>query len=120
MILEELHRLLQFKDVYACMVSRKGMEGIIPDTSLFHSDVIGIWETLDKVMENMFISIQQFSDFGLGEITFRFQSYEVFFYILPGSDNALIAIVPALANKGLLEIELENTRRIIIDILNER
>jgi hypothetical protein len=118
-ILAVCERMLKLKDIHACMVARKRMEGIIPDNSLFNPDVMDVWETLQKAMDTEFDLISSFSDFGLGEITFRLQDFEVFFYILPGSDTALIAIVPALANKGLLEVELENARRQIIQILAE-
>jgi len=43
----------------------------------------------------------------------------VLFYVFPDTENALVAIVPALANKGLLEVELENARREILKIMKE-
>jgi hypothetical protein len=49
---------------------------------------------------------------------FRLQDYEVLFYIFPDTENALVAIIPALANKGLLDVELENSRREILKIMD--
>jgi hypothetical protein len=49
---------------------------------------------------------------------FRLQDYEVLFYVFPDTENALVTIVPALANKGLLEVEIENARREILKIMN--
>jgi hypothetical protein len=37
--------------------------------------------------------------------------------VFPDTESALVAIVPALANKGLLEVELENARREILKIM---
>jgi hypothetical protein len=51
---------------------------------------------------------------------FRLQDYEALFYIFPDTENALVAIVPALANKGLIEVEIENARREIIEIMNKQ
>jgi hypothetical protein len=50
----------------------------------------------------------------------RLQDYEVLFYVFPDTENALVAIVPALANKGLLEVEMENARREILKIMGEK
>jgi hypothetical protein len=55
---------------------------------------------------------------GLGEMEFRLQNYEVLFYVFPDTENALVAIIPALANKGLLEVEMENARREILKNMN--
>ena len=56
---------------------------------------------------------------GLSEIEFRLQDYEVLFYVFPDIENALVAIVPALANKGLIEIEMGNSRREILNIMEK-
>ena len=47
------------------------------------------------------------------------QDFETLFYIFPDTENALVAIVPALANKGLIEVELENARREILKIMED-
>jgi predicted regulator of Ras-like GTPase activity (Roadblock/LC7/MglB family) len=62
--------------------------------------------------------IGAYSQIGLGEMEFRLQDHEVLFYVFPDTENALVAIVPALANKGLLEVEMENARREILKIMN--
>jgi hypothetical protein len=45
---------------------------------------------------------------------------EVLFYIFPDTENALVAIIPALSNKGLIEVEMENTRREILKIMENQ
>ena len=39
------------------------------------------------------------------------------FYIFPDTENALVAMVPALSNRGLIEVEMENTRREILKLM---
>jgi len=112
-----LDELLKSKDIYACMVAKRGMEGVIPDSSKFNPKVMGIWDALQKTIDNEFITIKEFSDYGLGEVTFRLQEFEVLLYVLPRSDTALIAITPSLANKGLVEVTMENARRKLIEII---
>ena len=69
-------------------------------------------------MDDVFSVIGSYSPAGLGEMEFRLQEYEVLFYVFPDTENALVAIIPALANKGLLEVEMENARREILKIMN--
>ncbi len=109
--------LLQLEDIHACMVVRKNLEGIFPMTEEFKQEIIEIWDVLKNTMDEFFEIISHYSKYGLDKIYFELGKYDVIFFILPGSDTALVAIVPALANRGLLEVELENARRKIIQIL---
>ena len=68
-------------------------------------------------MDEFFDVIEKYSEYGLDKIYFELGKYDVMFFILPGSDTALVSIIPALANRGLLEVEMENARRKIIDII---
>lgn len=119
-ILEILEDMLKFEDIYACMLVRKGMQGIVPNTNRFRKEVMSIWNILGETMDEFFDVIQHYSKHNLGEVNFRLMDYEVMFFILPWSDTALVAICPALANKGLLEVEMENGRRKIIGILGRK
>jgi len=117
-----LDDLLKFDDILACMVARRNMISVEPSggTSSFKPEVYDIWDLIKRAMDDVFNVISQYSQVGLGEMEFRLRDYEVIFFVLPDTDNALVAIVPALANKGLLEVELENARRDIIRILEEK
>jgi hypothetical protein len=110
--------LLRLEDIHACMVARKNLEGIVPITEEFRQEITGIWDMLKDTMNEFFDIISRYSKYGLDKVFFEMGKYDVIFYILPGSDTALVAVVPSLANRGLLEVELENARRRIMGILN--
>jgi hypothetical protein len=110
--------LLRLEDIHACMVARKNLEGIVPITEEFKQEIVGIWDMLKDTMNEFFDIISKYSKYGLDKVYFEMGKYEVIFYILPGSDTALVAVVPSLANRGLLEVELENARRRIMGILD--
>ena len=118
-ILEILNDLLNFDEILACMVARHNMISVMPDQSRFDPAVMKIWVIIKRAMDDVFGVIREYSRAGLGEIEFRLQDYEVLFYIFPDTENALVAIVPALSNKGLIEIELENARRNILEIMEK-
>jgi hypothetical protein len=115
-----LDDLLKLEDILACMVARQNMISVMPDQERFDKSIMQVWDIIKQAMDDVFTVIREYSQAGLGEIEFRLQEYEVLFYVFPDTENALVAIVPALSNKGLIEIELENARREILKIMNEK
>jgi hypothetical protein len=115
-----LDDLLKLDDILGCMVARQNMISVMPDQSKFDSHVMELWDIIKRAMDDVFGVIREYSQTGLGEMEFRLQDYEVLFYIFPDTENALVAIIPALANKGLIEIEMENTRREILKIIESQ
>ena len=112
-----LDDLMKFDDILACMVARRNMISVMPSGEGFKPEVNQIWDNIHRAMDDVFGVIGAYSQIGLGEMEFRLQDYEVLFYVFPDTENALVAIVPALTNKGLLEVELENARRGILKIM---
>lgn len=115
-----LDDLLKLDDILGCMVARQNMISVMPDQSLFDKQVMELWDIIKRAMDDVFGVIREYSQAGLGEMEFRLQDYEVLFYIFPDTENALVAIIPALSNKGLIEVEMENARREIIDIMEKQ
>ncbi|RLF37972.1 MAG: hypothetical protein DRN00_04065 [Thermoplasmata archaeon] len=116
-ILEVLEDLLKLDDIYACMVARKNMVSVIPDTSKFNPKIMDVWDIVSLAMKSVFAVIEEYASVGLDVMEFRLKDHSVLFFIIPETDNALVAIIPSLANKGLIEVEMENARRRIVEIL---
>ena len=114
-----LDDLLKLDDILACMVARRNMISVMPTGVGFKSEVHDIWDIIKRAMDDVFGVISEYSQAGLGEMEFRLQDYEVLFYVFPDTENALVSIIPALANKGLIEVEMENARRDILKIMQE-
>ena len=119
-ILDVLDDLLNYDEILACMVARQNMISVMPDQERFDPKVMEIWDIIKRAMDYVFTVIREYSQAGLSEIEFRLQDYEVLFYVFPDTENALVTIVPALSNKGLIEIEMENARRDILNIINKK
>ena len=112
-----MNDLMPLEDIHACMVAQRGLEGVVPITEDFKHEIMPIWEILQKTMDEFFLIIKTYGEFGLDKVNFELGNYDVMFFIIPNSESALVAIVPALANRGLLEVELENARRRINKII---
>ncbi|MCX6666520.1 MAG: hypothetical protein NT038_10780 [Euryarchaeota archaeon] len=123
-IAKVLDNLMKFDDILACMVGRRGMiDSVLPSdgTDSFKPEIMDVWDVIKRGMDNIFVTIQDISSIGLEEITYKIRGYEVLFYVLPDTENALVAIVPSLANKGLIDVELTRSRQRIQKILeNEK
>lgn len=117
-LLNVLEDLLKLDDIYACMIARRNMFSVMPDTSKFNQKIMDVWDIVSSAMQNVFAIIEEYSSVDLDVMEFRLKKYSVLFFVIPDTDNALVAIIPSLANKGLIEVEMENARREIIDILN--
>ncbi len=113
-ILNTLEDLLRLEDVKACMVAKRGLEGITPEQN--EIDDIDLWKLIRRTTDDFFTIINQFYDYGLTNISSEIDEYLL---NLTGLDKntALIVIVPVLANRGLLEVEIENTKREIDEIM---
>jgi len=120
-IAKVLDDLLKLDDILACMVARQNMISVMPsdDNESFKPEVNNVWDIIHRAMDDVFQVIREYSQTGLEEMEFKMQDYEALFYVFPDTENALVAIIPALANKGLLEVEMENARREILKIMNK-
>ena len=120
-IAKVLDDLLKLDDILACMVARQNMISVMPsdDNDSFKSEIHGVWDIIHRAMDDVFSVIHEYSQAGLTEMEFEMQDYEALFFVFPDTENALVAIVPALANKGLIEVEMENARREILKIMEE-
>jgi hypothetical protein len=116
-----LDDLLNLDDILACMVARQNMISVMPSdgTDSFKPEINQIWDIIHRAMDDVFTVIREYSQAGLTEMEFRLQDYDALFYVFPDTENALVAIIPALANKGLLEVEMENARREILKLMQE-
>jgi len=120
-IAKVLDDLLKLDDILACMVARQNMISVMPsdEDSSFKPEVHDVWDIIHRAMDDVFHVISEYSQTGLEEMEFRMHNYEALFFVFPDTENALVAIVPSLANKGLIQVEMENARREILKIMDE-
>ena len=121
-IAEVLDDLLKLDDILACMVARQNMISVMPTngTDAFKPEIYETWDIIHRAMDDVFRVIREYSQTGLSEMDFRMQASETLFFVFPDTENALVAVIPALANKGLIEVEMENARREILKVMESQ
>lgn len=110
-ILKELEDLLKMEDVLACMVAKKGLEGIVPKNSKIKD--VNLWRLLKETTDSVFDLIDKFYPYGLDRLYFELGEYTIIIATISRSFG-LIVVIPSLANMGLLDVEIENTKRKIL------
>lgn len=104
-----LEDLLRLEDIQACLLAERGAGSISPEKGVKLKD-ISLWNLIKDTTDKFFDASEHFYHYGLSKIYFELGDMEVIMSFI-GIRSALIVIVPTLANKGLLEVEIENTRR---------
>jgi predicted regulator of Ras-like GTPase activity (Roadblock/LC7/MglB family) len=114
-ILKILDDLLRLEDILACMVARKGLEGLIPASIKLRN--IDFWVLLKNTTDPVFDLIDKFYEsYKLERLYLEMNQYTVIVATIT-STISLIVVIPSLANMGLLDVEIENTKRKIVEIL---
>jgi predicted regulator of Ras-like GTPase activity (Roadblock/LC7/MglB family) len=109
-MLSVLEDLLREEDILAIMLARKNEISVSPSSDKFKLKNPAIFGVLQSTMDDFFVVIEKFSSQGLDRVYFELGDYIVLFYLIAG-DTALVSITPTFANRGLLEVEMENARR---------
>lgn len=113
-VLKELQDLLRLEDVQACMLANKGLGGIIPPGQKITN--ANLFKLIRDTTNQLFDIIGQFYDYKLERLNMELANYTII--IAPVSrELGLVVVVPSLANMGLLDVEIENTRRKIKTLL---
>jgi len=110
-----LEDLLKIEDVQACFITGRQIGTITPDSKAKLKN-LALWKLIMDTTHKFFPIINDFYIYGLSKLYFELKDYEIIMSFI-GHGMALITIIPALANKGLIEVEIENTYRRIREVL---
>lgn len=103
-VLEDLMRL---EDVLAAMLVSAPGRIYAPKTTKIKD--IGLMHILKGTMDNLLETMNKFYPYGMNRTIVEIENNIIFIYLV-NRNTALVCIVPALSNMGLLEVELENAR----------
>lgn len=116
-VLVVLGDLLKMDDVLACMLAKQGLGGVIPD-GLKVKDV-NLWNLVKNTTNEIFPIINKFYLYKIDRLYFELGEYTIIF--APVSQTfSLLVIIPSLANMGLIDVEVENTKRKIKGIIERK
>lgn len=110
LITAQLKRLYEKDDaIKACMVAKRGLEGLLMFPETFRQDVASIWEPLSRNVNDMLYLVNRYGNVGLNRMYTDILEYGAAFTVLSMSDTALIVFL-----KG--QDTLEDTVRLTKDM----
>jgi hypothetical protein len=80
-------------EIEACMVAKRGLEGIIVFPETFKDDVAPIWGPLSASIDDMLGLVSRHSESGLEMTYMQMLGFGGLFLVLDTSDTALIALI---------------------------
>ncbi len=112
-----LNDLLQLDDVLACMLARKDLGGVVPDKMKLKDT--SFWNIVKESTAQVFPIIEKFYLYKVERINLELGEYMIIFAPVTQT-YSLMVIIPSLANMGLIDVEIENTKRKIKVILDRK
>jgi len=119
-IVDVLDDLMKYDDVLACMLAYRNTMSDTPSGGFesFKPGINEVWDNVQQAMRYLFLAIGEGR--GITEMNFNICGYEALLYVLPDTETALVAIVPNLCNKGLIDVALDQARQEIKKIFDEK
>ena len=116
-VLAVLNDLLRLDDVLACMLAKQGLGGVVPDAMKVKD--VNLWNLVKNTTNDIFPIISKFFLYKIDRLYFELGEYTIIF--APVSQTfSLLVIIPSLSNMGLIDVEVENTKRKIKTILDKK
>jgi len=112
-----LNDLLRLDDVLACMLARKDLGGVVPDKMKLKDT--SFWNIVKESTGQVFPIIEKFYLYKVERINLELGEYMIIFAPVTQT-YSLMVIIPSLANMGLIDVEIENTKRKIKEILDKK
>jgi len=113
-----LEDLLKMEDVQACLLTGRQTGTITPGRGTKLKNLV-LWKLIMDSSHKFFPVIEDFYVYGLKRLYFELGDYEVIMSFLD-QFTALIVVIPSLVNRGLVEVEIENSKRTIKEIIGRQ
>ena len=113
-----LEDLLKMEDVQACLLTGRQTGTITPTSGTKLKNLV-LWKLIMDSSHKFFPVIEDFYMYGLKDLYFELGEYEVIMAFIDQL-TALLVVIPSLVNRGLVEVEIENSKRAIKEILGRR
>lgn len=111
-----LEDLVREEDVLAAMLSFRNMPPVYPSSIKIRD--LSTWGLIANATTKAFGLIDSFMIVGIDRFYLNLRDYETIFFLID-VNTLLVVVIPPLANKGLLEVEIENARRKIRQIMRK-
>ncbi|HJW96674.1 MAG TPA: hypothetical protein VJ485_00755 [archaeon] len=113
-----LEDLLKLEDVQACLLTGRQTGTITPGSGTKLKNLV-LWKLIMDSSHKFFPVIEDFYAYGLKSLYFELGDYEVIMAFID-KFTALLVVIPFLVNRGLVEVEIENSKMAIKEIIGRQ
>jgi len=100
--------LLKLEDVKACLLAERGAGSITPEKGVKLKD-INLWRLIKDTTDKSFDIASYFYKYGMDKIYFELGEFVVMLFLIEPTIG-ILAVIPNLANRGLLEVAVEKAK----------
>jgi len=108
--------LLKLEDIKACLLAEMRAGAITPEKGVKLKD-LNLWKLVKDTTDKFFEIASSFYKYGMDRIYFELGEYVIMLYLIEPTVG-ILAIVPSLANRGLLEVALEKAKIEVAKIIS--
>jgi hypothetical protein len=108
--------LLKLEDIKACLLAEMRAGVITPEKGVKLKD-LNLWKLVKDTTDKFFEIASSFYKYGMDRIYFELGEYVIMLYLIEPTVG-ILAIVPSLANRGLLEVALEKAKIEVAKIIS--
>lgn len=80
-------------EINACMVAKKGLEGVIMFPESFKREILELWEPVESAVDQILNVISEKSSYNLERAYIEMLGHGISFYVMPNSDTALVLFI---------------------------
>ena len=113
-----LANLLKLEDVQACLLAVRGAGAITPEKGVKLKD-INLWRLIKDTTDKFFDIASYFYKYGMDKIYFELGDFVIMLYLIEPTIG-ILAVIPSLANRGLLEVAVEKAKIDVTKIIGDK
>jgi hypothetical protein len=113
-ILRDLYE--KHEDIEACMVVKKGLDGVVMFPDEFIEKISAVWEPLRGTIDNLLEIISEYAIYGIDKTYVEMLGYGIVFCVISMSDTSLVVFIGK--KEGVETINSVSSK--LSDILNAR
>lgn len=100
-------------EISACMVAKRGLEGVIMFPESFKAEMLELWEPVESTVDQVLNIISDKSSYKLDKAYVELLGYGVLFYVMPGSDTALVIFIRLEGRFDVFDFMSKNSPEVI-------
>lgn len=112
-----LDKLIEFDEVYGCMIARYNLISVLPVKNEFKEELLDSWDLIKEIINEVLNIVHNHPYNGISEFECLLMDFKIIFYVFPDTENALVSIVSKKYDKQIIEEKMQSIRNEVLKII---